>query len=100
MDRRAITPRTGWEQKVESVGLTYHHTVSPAGAKHLYWDESACYHFSSSEIESKSTISVPFGISRKKANPHSPLVSPDRSRLLNWWKLPISSLHCSNASPI
>ena len=51
MDRRAITPRTGWEQKVESVGLTYHHTVSPAGAKHLYWDESAYYRFSMAEVD-------------------------------------------------
>lgn len=51
MDRRSLTPRTGWEQKVESVGLTYHHTISPAGAKHVYWDESACYRFSMAEVD-------------------------------------------------
>jgi glutathionylspermidine synthase len=45
MIRRIITPRANWEQRVESVGLIYHHTA--AGA---YWDESLCYELTLEEV--------------------------------------------------
>ena len=49
MRRLDITPRANWQSKVESVGLTYH---SPeAMAPRTYWDESACYQFTSSEVD-------------------------------------------------
>ncbi|HNR88374.1 MAG TPA: glutathionylspermidine synthase family protein [Spirochaetota bacterium] len=46
MRRIAITPRPDWLEKVESVGLTYH-TINDA----IYWDESAYYAFTSSEVD-------------------------------------------------
>ena len=45
MERRTIQPREGWQAHLESVGFNFH---SLEGA---YWDESACYHFSASEID-------------------------------------------------
>ena len=46
MKRLPITPRSDWRQRVESVGMLYH-TIDDE----LYWDESACYCFSRSEID-------------------------------------------------
>ena len=46
MQRRASNPRPHWEQTVESQGLIYHHT--DAG---VYWNESACYAFTSDEVD-------------------------------------------------
>ena len=46
MRRERLTPRTDWQSKVESVGLTFH---TPDGEP--YWDESACYVFSAAEID-------------------------------------------------
>jgi glutathionylspermidine synthase len=49
MRRINLTPRTDWQSKVESVGLTYH---SPeAMAPRTYWDESACYEFTAAEVD-------------------------------------------------
>ena len=45
MERRKIEPRKNWQAQLESVGFTFH---SLEGA---YWDESACYRFSASEID-------------------------------------------------
>src|SRR5690242_5822685 len=46
MERHQSNPRADWRQKVESVGLTYHsHDTGP------YWDESACYELTASEVE-------------------------------------------------
>jgi glutathionylspermidine synthase len=45
VERRKIQPREGWQAQLESVGFSFH---SLEGA---YWDESACYRFSSSEID-------------------------------------------------
>jgi glutathionylspermidine synthase len=47
MQRIAITPRDNWQQKVESVGLTFH-TLDNGTP---YWDESAAYQFTSAEID-------------------------------------------------
>ena len=46
MQRLNLTPRSGWQSKVESVGLTYH---TPGGAP--YWDESVAYRLNSREID-------------------------------------------------
>jgi glutathionylspermidine synthase len=48
MKRIALTPRTGWQQKVEDLGLTYH---SPSTMDHPYWDESAAYQFTAAEVD-------------------------------------------------
>lgn len=55
MKRIAITPRDGWQQKVEAAGLVFH---SPEGdgfdgqaMDRPYWDESAAYEFSAAEID-------------------------------------------------
>jgi len=44
MKRVKITPRNGWQKKVESLGFGFHSTNVP------YWDESAYYQFSMDEI--------------------------------------------------
>jgi glutathionylspermidine synthase len=49
MQRLTLNPRPDWQSKVESVGLIYH---SPeAMAPKPYWDESACYQFTSAEVD-------------------------------------------------
>lgn len=47
MQRIPLTPRENWEQKVESVGLTYHTLENGTP----YWDESAAYQFTAAEID-------------------------------------------------
>ena len=44
MKRRIITPRFDWQAKVENLGFGFH-TMDGT-----YWDESAYYEFSMSEI--------------------------------------------------
>lgn len=46
MIRRALEPRREWQSKVESAGMSYH-TIDGS----VYWDESACYRFTSREID-------------------------------------------------
>lgn len=46
MKRLASTPRPDWQSRVEGQGLEFH---TPDGKP--YWDESACYHFSTGEID-------------------------------------------------
>jgi glutathionylspermidine synthase len=46
MKRISITPRENWESRVEDVGLIYHH-----GPDGVYWDESAYYELTSSEVD-------------------------------------------------
>jgi len=48
MKRLTIAPRTGWQDQARSMGFLYH-TVDGEP----YWDESACYTFSLSEIEDR-----------------------------------------------
>ena len=45
MQRERIVPRPDWATQLESVGFHFH---SLGG---VYWDESACYRFSASEID-------------------------------------------------
>lgn len=51
MERVKIDPRVDWEEKVEEVGLTFHHTLTEKGERVTYWDESVYYSFASYEIE-------------------------------------------------
>jgi glutathionylspermidine synthase len=46
MRRIAITPRPNWKERLESTGLIFH---SADGEP--YWDESACYEFTSDEVD-------------------------------------------------
>ena len=46
MIRRTLSPRSDWQSKVESVGLTFH-TIDGA----TYWDESACYELTASQVD-------------------------------------------------
>jgi glutathionylspermidine synthase len=43
--RQTITPRTDWVNIVERQGLIYHHSKDA-----VYWDESACYQFTSADV--------------------------------------------------
>lgn len=45
MKRERITPRPGWERKVEELGFLYH---SMDG---VYWDERACYRLTPDEVD-------------------------------------------------
>ncbi|NYF91305.1 glutathionylspermidine synthase family protein [Tunturiibacter empetritectus] len=47
MQRITLAPRDNWQQKVESVGLTFH-TLENGQP---YWDESAAYSFTAAEID-------------------------------------------------
>jgi len=47
MQRIPLTPRENWQQKVESVGLTFH-TLENGQP---YWDESAAYSLTAAEID-------------------------------------------------
>ncbi len=40
-------PETGWQAKVEALGLIWHE-----GRERPYWDESACYRFTRAQIDS------------------------------------------------
>lgn len=45
MRREIVTPRGDWQRQCEDAGFRFHSLDG------VYWDESACYHFSSSEID-------------------------------------------------
>ena len=47
MRRHAISPRKNWQKSVERIGLTYH-TLDDGSP---YWDESAYWEFSSTEVD-------------------------------------------------
>jgi glutathionylspermidine synthase len=47
MERRSITPRDGWQGRVEASGLTFH--THDDGSP--YWCEDACYVFREAEID-------------------------------------------------
>ena len=53
MEKRRISPRPNWKQKVESTGFAYHTFDGET-----YWDESAYYIFSESEIEEIETATA------------------------------------------
>jgi glutathionylspermidine synthase len=51
MQRLSIPPRPDWQAKVESVGLTFHSPEAMSDSGQTYWDESACYQFTSAEVD-------------------------------------------------
>jgi glutathionylspermidine synthase len=51
MQRHSLTPRPNWQQIVESQGLTFHTPEALAPGARPYWDESACYEFTSAEVD-------------------------------------------------
>ncbi|WP_405913164.1 glutathionylspermidine synthase family protein [Streptomyces sp. NBC_00963] len=51
MQRHTTEPRPGWQQIVEEQGLVYPLTRYPDDSLRPYWDESAYYSFSLSEVE-------------------------------------------------
>ena len=52
MKREGCAPRSGWPERLESVGLTYH---SLDGA---YWREDACYVLSEAQVEALETATA------------------------------------------
>lgn len=50
MRRIPISPRDDWQQKVSSAGLVFH-TPEDQEMDRPYWDESACYEFTTPEID-------------------------------------------------
>ncbi|MDX8128781.1 glutathionylspermidine synthase family protein [Methylomonas sp. OY6] len=46
MQRVELRPRADWQQRVEAVGMNYHTLDGD-----VYWDESACYRFTASQID-------------------------------------------------
>ncbi len=45
MERIPLTPRADWQQQFDQIGFHFHSLGD------VYWDESVCYRFSSSEID-------------------------------------------------
>ena len=45
MERKRMTPRVDWRPQLEGLGFHFH------SLDEIYWDESACYHFGSDEID-------------------------------------------------
>jgi glutathionylspermidine synthase len=50
LQRELIAPRAGWQAEMEQIGFRYH-SVGADGGTDTYWDESRCYRFSSTEID-------------------------------------------------
>ena len=69
MQRHNLTPRPNWQQTVEQQGLTFHTPEALAPGARPYWDESACYEFTSAEIDR----------SKPPATSCRPCASPPRS---------------------
>jgi glutathionylspermidine synthase len=53
VERIPLTPRENWQTKVEELGMLYH-TID----EEIYWDESACYRFTSAEIDTLDRVAV------------------------------------------
>jgi glutathionylspermidine synthase len=51
MQRHNLTPRTSWQNTVEQQGLTFHTPESLPPDSRPYWDESACYEFTPTEVD-------------------------------------------------
>lgn len=51
MQRITIAPRSDWQGRVEQLGLTFHSPEDLAAQGAVYWDESACYQFTSAEVD-------------------------------------------------
>ena len=55
-----ITPREGWQAKVEALGLVFHTDDGENGAGGPYWDESAFYSFTARQVDEleKATLTL------------------------------------------
>lgn len=51
MQRRVLSPRPNWQTTVEQQGLTFHTPEALPPGSRPYWDESACYEFTTAEID-------------------------------------------------
>lgn len=51
MQRISISPRPNWQDIVEEQGLTFHSPADLAAEGSTYWNESACYEFTSAEVD-------------------------------------------------
>ena len=51
MQRHRSNPRHNWQSIVEQQGLTFHTPEALTTGARPYWDESACYEFSATEID-------------------------------------------------
>ena len=51
MQRHTLTPRAQWQSIVGSQGLTFHSPSLLETGSRPYWDESACYEFTASEVD-------------------------------------------------
>ena len=51
MKRLNLVPRDNWQQTVESQGLSFHTPDTLTAGERPYWDESACYEFTSAEVD-------------------------------------------------
>lgn len=51
MERKAVTPRPDWREKIESVGLVFSTSTKPDGSQVEYWHEDAYYEFQMDEVE-------------------------------------------------
>ncbi len=50
MQRHSLRPRPNWQEIVTTQGLTFHSPSDETDAR-PYWDENACYEFTSSEVD-------------------------------------------------
>jgi glutathionylspermidine synthase len=51
VQRHTLTPRDHWQSTVEQQGLTFHTPEALPPGSRPYWDESACYEFTSTEVD-------------------------------------------------
>jgi glutathionylspermidine synthase len=79
MRRIQTTPRDGWEQRVERVGLIYHHTRDG-----VYWDESAYWRLSSKDVERLERATNELHALALRAAQHA----LDHELLTSWFKIP------------
>jgi glutathionylspermidine synthase len=56
MKRMNSTPRPDWREKIKSQGLLFSTTVKEDGSETEYWNESAYYEMSMSEVEMLETV--------------------------------------------
>ena len=60
-----MTPRSDWRRKFEDLGFHYH------SLDDLYWDESACYHFTTEEIDRLEAVTAELDEMTRTAAEHA-----------------------------
>ena len=51
MQRQTVQPRSGWQNKIEAAGLTFHSPDDLAAQGATYWDETAHYTFTAQQVD-------------------------------------------------